>query len=73
MSLSPIRLTPGMDNDTMVNAINNALDQIVAENRTKIIKDENGQNRILIGRAPKGNYVIAISRPGIDVINALEK
>lgn len=69
--ISPIQLTPNMDMATLVNAINNSLRQIEAENRTKVIKDENGQNRILIGRSPKGEYVVAISVPGKDVVSAL--
>lgn len=71
--ISPIQLTPNMDMGTLTNAINATFRQIEAENRTKVIKDENGNERILIGRDPKGNYVIAISKPGINVVQALEK
>lgn len=70
---SPIQLTPGMDPNTMVATINENFRQIEAENRTKVIKDEDGQNRILIGRAPNGKYVIAVSVKGTDVLTALEK
>lgn len=69
--ISPIQLTPNMDMATMVNAINDVFRQIESENRTQIIKDENGQQRVLIGRAPNGEYLIAISAKGIDVIEAL--
>lgn len=72
-NISPIVLTPGMDMAMMVSVINTNFEQIRSENRTKVIKDENGVNRILIGRGPKGNYVIAISVPGVDVLTALEK
>ena len=55
----------------MATAINNTLHQIEAENRTKVIRDTSGENRILLGRDPKGNYVLAISKPTIDVVKAL--
>lgn len=71
--VAPIQLTPSMDNATMVNAINNTFRQIESENRTQIIKDEEGQNRILIGRAPSGKYLIAITVPGKDVVGELEE
>ena len=71
--ISPIQLTPNMHIATMVNAINDVFRQIESENRTQVIKDEDGKNRILIGRAPKGNYVVAISKKGVDVLEALEK
>ena len=73
MPLSPIQLAPGMDNAIMVSAINNNFRQIEAENRTKVIKDETGVNRIIIGRFPDGTYGLAISISGVDVLNALEE
>jgi len=71
--ISPIQLTPNMDINTLVTALNDMFRQIEADNRTQIIKDEDGKNRILIGRGPKGNYVVAISKKGVDVLQALEK
>lgn len=71
--LSPIQLTPNMDMTTLTTAINDMFRQIESENRTQVIKDEDGKNRILIGRAPKGNYVVAISKKGVDVLEALER
>ena len=71
--LSPIQLTPNMDMATLTTTINDMFRQIESNNRTQIIKDEDGKNRILIGRAPKGNYVVAISKKGVDVLEALEK
>ena len=73
MAISPIQLTPGMDNAIMVSAINNNFRQVEAENRTKVIKDETGVNRIILGRFPDGTYGLAISIPGIDVLDALEE
>lgn len=69
--ISPIQLTPDMDMGTLVNAVNNNFRQIEAENRTKVIRDELGSNRIIIGRAPNGEYLIAISAEGVDVYDAL--
>lgn len=71
--ISPIRATPAMTTADLANVINDLADQVESENRTKVIRDEDGVNRILIGRGPKGNYVIAISVKGKDVIQALEK
>lgn len=71
--ISPIQLTPNMDMSTLTNALNDMFRQIESENRTQVIKDEDGKNRILIGCAPKGNYVVAISKKGVDVLEALEK
>lgn len=69
--LSPIQLTPGMNTNTMATAINNNFQQLEAENRAKVIKDENGQNRIILGRFPDGTYGLAISKPGRDVLTDL--
>ena len=71
--ICPIQPTPNMDMSTLTNALNDMFRQIESENRTQVIKDEDGKNRILIGRAPKGNYVVAISKKGVDVLEALEK
>ena len=71
MPVSPIQLTPNMDIGQIATAVNATFNQIEAENRSKIIKDENGQNRIIIGRFPDGTYGIAISKPGRDVLTDL--
>lgn len=73
MAFSPIQLTPNMDTATLVNALNDMMRQLEAANRTQIIKDEDGVNRVLIGRDPKGNYVVAVAKKGKDVLQALEK
>ena len=72
MAFSPIQLTPNMDMATMVQAINDNFQQLASENRTKIITNEEGVDRVLIGRAPKGNYVVAITVPGKNVVTELE-
>ncbi len=70
--LSPIKLAPNMDMGTLVNAINVNFNQLESENRTKIMKDENGINRILIGQNPKKTWGIYITKTGYDVIKELE-
>ena len=71
--ISPIQLTPNMDVTTMVNAINSNFQQAASENRVKVMRDENGVDRLLLGRAPDGTYVLAITVPGKSVIEELEK
>ena len=71
--ISPIRATPNMSMADLVNAYNDLADQIESANRTQIIRDEDGVNRVLIGRDPKGNYVVAITKKGKDVLQALEE
>ena len=56
-----------MDTATLVNAINDSLRQIESENRTKVIRDEDGVDRIILGRLPDGTYGLIISKPGVDV------
>lgn len=73
MAFSPIQLTPNMDTATLVSALNDMMRQLEAANRTQIIRDEDGVNRVLIGRDPKGNYVVAVTKKGKDVLQALEK
>ena len=69
--INPIQLTPNMDMATLVNAVNDMMRQIESENRSKTIVDEDGVKRAILGRAPNGEYLIAISAKGIDVIEAL--
>ena len=71
--ISPIRATPAMTTADLANVINDLADQVESENRTKVIRDEDGVNRILIGRGPKGNYVVAITVQGKNVVTELEK
>lgn len=69
--ISRVEITPNMDMQAMATAINDNFRQIEAENRTKIIKDEDGVARIMIGRTPKGEYLIAVSAKGKDVLEAI--
>lgn len=70
---SYIKLTPNMNTNTLVNALNQNFNQIQSQDRTKITTDENGINRILLGREPGGDYVLAITVPGKDVIEELQR
>lgn len=70
---SPIDIQPGMDPQMMAQVINSNFRQVAESNRTNIITDEDGVNRVLIGRAPKGNYVVAITIPGKNVVQELDK
>lgn len=69
--INAIQLTPNATMQDVANAYNDLARQLEAENRSKIMVDENGQKRAIIGRAPNGEYLIAISAQGIDVIDAL--
>ena len=67
--INPIQLTPNMDMATMVNAINDMMRQVEAENRTQTIKDESGNNLIIFGRMPDGTYGLLIMKPGKDALS----
>lgn len=69
MSLSTIRLQPGMDMDTMVSAINENFALLENLNRVQIFKDETGTRRIILGKLPDGTYGLVISKTGIDVLS----
>ena len=57
----------------LATVINNLADQLESQNRTQVIRDETGTDRVLIGRAPKGNYVVAITIPNKNVVQELDK
>lgn len=71
--ISVMRATPGMTVADLTTVINSLADQLESQNRTQVVRDENGVDRVLIGRAPKGNYVVAITVPGKNVVTELEK
>ena len=71
--ISVMRATPAMSSAELANVINDLADQLESQNRTQVIRDENGVDRVLIGRAPKGNYVVAITIPGKNVVQELDK
>ena len=69
--ISPIRATPNMSMADLVNAYNDLADQIEAENRTRVMRDEDGVDRVIFGKTPKGQWLIAISAKGVNVLDAL--
>lgn len=69
MPLSTIRLGPQMSQQALINALNENFAQIENLNRTQTFKDENGNNRIILGRLPDGTYGLVISKPGVDVLS----
>jgi len=71
--ISVMRATPNMTVADLATVINSLADQLESENRTRVVRDESGVDRVLIGRAPKGNYVVAITVPTKNVITELEK
>lgn len=64
---SPIPLQPGMDPEMMAQVINQNYQQIADSNRTNVITDENGFNRIILGKMPNGKYGLIISNENINV------
>lgn len=71
---SPIQLTPDMDSQTLVNAVNSNFRQVEEENRSKLIVDSEGVPRVRIGlvRGEEENYGIYISVKGVNVDEVLE-
>lgn len=69
--ISPIRATPSMSMADLVNAYNDLANQLESENRTRIMRDETGTDRIIFGKTPKGEWLIAISAQGINILDAL--
>lgn len=54
----------------MVDAINQNFRQIEAESRRKVITDEDGFDRIVIGKQEDGSYAVKVSAEGVDVDEA---
>ena len=61
-----------MDSAQISQAVNDNFRQVESENRTKIMKDEQGNSRVILGRLPDGTYALVISKPGYDVVKVLE-
>lgn len=56
-----------MDIATLVNALNTNFNQVQAQDRRKVITDEDGQDRIVLGKQDDGTYAIRVSDTGSDV------
>lgn len=69
---APLKLTPDMPTNVMVDAINQNFNQVEAESRRKVVTDEDGHQRILIGKKETGDYAVKVSSPGYDVEDATD-
>lgn len=66
-----MQATPNMSIADIANIINDLGRQLEAENRTKVMRDEDGTDRIIFGKTPNGEWVLAISAKGVNVLDAL--
>lgn len=64
---SYIKLSPQMDMATLINALNQNFNQIQSQDRRKVITDEDGFDRIVLGKQENGSYAIKVSEDGKDV------
>lgn len=67
---SYIKLSPQMDMATLVNALNNNFNQVQSQDRRKVITDEDGKDRIILGKQDDGTYAIRVAGVGKDVDTA---
>lgn len=70
MAFSRIEATPGMDLAALANVVNENFRQLEAENRTKVVRDETGVDRIVFGKYEDGRYGMKVSAPTKDVKTA---
>lgn len=61
-----------MPQNTLIDAINQNFRQIESESRRKVVTDENGYDRIIIGRQEDGTYSIKVSGVGASVGTATD-
>lgn len=64
---APLKLTTSMPQNVMIDAINQNFRQIEGESRRKVVTDEDGKDRIIIGRKEDGGYAVKVSATGYDV------
>ncbi len=69
---SYIKLSPQMDMATLINALNQNFNQVQSQDRRKTITDEDGQDRIVLGKQDDGTYAIRVSADGYDVDTATD-
>lgn len=67
---SYIKLSPQMDMATLINALNQNFNQIQSQDRRKVITDEDGNDRIVLGKQDDGRYAIKVSEDGKDAKTA---
>jgi hypothetical protein len=61
-----------MDMSTLINALNQNFNQVQSQDRRKVVTDEDGFDRILIGKKEDGKYAIKVSSTGYDVDTATD-
>jgi hypothetical protein len=59
-----------MDMATLINALNQNFNQVQLQDRRKVITDEDGNVRIILGKQDDGTYAINVSGDGDDVRTA---
>jgi len=69
---APLKLTTSMPQNVMIDAINQNFRQIEGESRRKVVTDENGYDRIIIGRQEDETYSIKVSGIGVNVGTATD-
>ena len=69
---SYIKLSPQMDMATLINALNQNFNQIQSQDRRKVITDEDGLDRIVLGKQEDGTYAIRVTGVGKDVDTATQ-
>lgn len=69
---SYIKLSPQMDMATLINALNTNFNQIQSQDRRKVITDEDGLDRIVLGKQEDGTYAIRVTGVGKDVDTATQ-
>lgn len=69
---APLKLTTSMPQNVMIDAINQNFRQIEGESRRKVVTDEDGKDRIIIGKKEDGGYAIKVSDGGYDVNTATD-
>ncbi len=67
---SYVKLSPQMDMATLVNALNTNFNQVQSQDRRKVITDEDGNDRIVLGKQEDGTYAIRVAGTGKDVDTA---
>ncbi len=67
---SYIKLSPNMDMATLINALNTNFNIAQSQDRRKVITDEDGNDRIIIGKRDDGTYGIKMSEKGVGVGDA---
>lgn len=69
-TLPSVRLHSSMTMEQLISSLNENFNLLQNQGRTTVIRDDEGVNRIIIGRQPDASYGIKMSKAGIDVTAA---